>query len=131
HVDNYFGKNVKDPYRWLEDDRSTETADWVGRQNEATQKYLSKIPFRENIKKRLTQLWNYEKYSAPFEEGGWLYFYKNDGLQNQSVLYRQRPGKTTKPEKFLDPNKFSKDGSSSLAGVSFSPDGSLIGIQIS
>ncbi len=129
HQDQYFGVNVADPYRWLEDDRAADTKDWVRRQNEVTDAYLGKIPFREQFRERLTELWNYEKFSAPFREGEYIYFYKNDGLQNQYVLYRQREGGTA--EVFLDPNKFSKDGTTSLAGISFTKDGSLCAIQIS
>jgi len=128
-ADTYFGTKVNDPYRWLEDDLSEETKDWVQRQNKVTQDYLSKIPFRAGIQKRLTELWNYEKYSAPFKEGEYTYFYKNDGLQNQYVLYRQKGN--GQPEVFLDPNKFSKDGTTSLAGISFTKDGSLCAYQIS
>ena len=102
--DVLFGTAVKDPYRWMENDRSEETATWVKEENEVTDKYLSKIPFRKAIKERLTELWNYEKYSVPFKEGDYTYFYKNDGLQNQSVLYRQRSA--GKPEVFLDPIGF-------------------------
>ncbi|WP_353134868.1 prolyl oligopeptidase family serine peptidase [Pseudopedobacter sp.] len=127
--DNLFGTTVEDPYRWLEDDLSEETKEWVVEENKVTQNYLSQIPFREAIRERLTQLWNYEKYSAPFREGKFTYFFKNDGLQNQAVLYRQLGD--GKPEVFLDPNQFSKDGTSSLAGISFSKDGSLVAYQIS
>ncbi|MCW3121949.1 MAG: family peptidase [Flavipsychrobacter sp.] len=129
HADEYFGTKVSDPYRWLEDDRSEETKDWVVKQNKVTNEYIAQIPFRNAIKKRLTELWNYEKYSAPFKEGAYTYFYKNDGLQNQSVLYRQK-GKET-PEVFLDPNSFSSDGTSSLQGIDFTKDGSLAAYQIS
>ncbi len=128
-TDEIFGTPVSDPYRWLEDDMAEDTKDWVKRQNEVTFGYLSKIPFRDAIKQRLTALWNYEKYSAPFKEGKYTYFFKNDGLQNQSVLYRQEEGKD--PEVFLDPNKFSKDGTTSLAGIEFSKDGSMCAYQIS
>jgi prolyl oligopeptidase len=127
--DDYFGTIVEDPYRWLEDDLSAETKSWVQAQNKVTQNYLSQIPYKEAIKNRLSELWNYEKFSAPFKEGSYTYFYKNDGLQNQAVLYRQADGK--EPEVFLDPNKFSADGTSSLAGISFSKDGSLAAYQIS
>ncbi|WP_304065507.1 prolyl oligopeptidase family serine peptidase [Pedobacter glucosidilyticus] len=126
---DYFGTIVEDPYRWLEDDVSAETKAWVQAQNKVTQNYLAQIPYREEIKNRLSELWNYEKFSAPFKEGVYTYFYKNDGLQNQAVLYRQADGK--EPEVFLDPNKFSADGTSSLAGISFSKDGSLAAYQIS
>src|SRR6185312_6619980 len=128
-TDDYFGTKVADPYRWLEDDRSEETKNWVIAQNKVTSAYLAQIPFRDAIKKRLTELWNYEKYSAPFKEGDYTYFYKNDGLQNQSVLYRQKGEQ--QPEVFLDPNKFSADGTTSLAGIEFTKDGSLCAYQIS
>lgn len=128
-VDEYFGTKVSDPYRWLEDDRSEETKDWVKRENEVTQSYLERIPFRDKINNRLTELWNYEKFSAPFKEGEYTYYYKNDGLQNQYVLYRQKEGGAS--EVFLDPNTFSKDGTTSLAGLEFSKDGSLCAFQIS
>lgn len=128
-TDVFFSKSVADPYRWLEDDRSAETADWVTRQNAVTSAYLAKIPFREALRKRLTELWNYEKFSAPFKEGDWTYFYKNNGLQNQSVLYRQK-GEGT-PEIFLDPNTFSPDGTTSMAGIQFTEDGSLCAFNTS
>lgn len=128
-VDEYFGTKVNDPYRWLEDDRSKETADWVKKQNEKTYSYLEEIPYRNAIKERLEKLWNYEKIGAPFTEGKYTYFYKNNGLQNQSVLYRRSA--SGKEEVFLDPNTFSKDGSTSLGGVDFSKDGSLVAYSIS
>ncbi|GAB5556025.1 MAG: prolyl oligopeptidase family serine peptidase [Schleiferiaceae bacterium] len=128
-VDNYFGIDVPDPYRWLEDDLSEETGNWVASQNEVTDAYLEKIPYREALRARLEKLWNYEKVSAPFNRGQHTYFYKNDGLQNQSVLYRQKG--EGEPEVFLDPNKFSADGTTSLAGVSFTKDGSMVAYQIS
>ena len=128
-VDVYFDQKVSDPYRWLEDDRSDETAAWVKAQNEVTFGYLEKIPFREQIKKRMESIWNYERISAPFKEGDFTYFYKNDGLQNQSVLYRKDA--QGKEEVFLDPNTFSKDGSTSLGGISFSKDGSIVAYAIS
>ncbi|MBS1776118.1 MAG: S9 family peptidase [Bacteroidetes bacterium] len=128
-TDVFFGTKVADPYRWLEDDRSKETAEWVSTENNVTNEYLNRIPFRNAIRDRLTALWNYEKYSAPFKEGVFTYFYKNNGLQNQSILYRQKAGGV--PEIFLDPNKFSTDGTTSLAGIEFSKDGSLCAIQIS
>lgn len=128
-VDTYFGTKVADPYRWLEDDKSAETAAWVKAQNEVTYAYLSKIPYREQLKNRLEKLWNYEKISAPFKEGKYTYYTKNNGLQNQSVLYRKdAKGVETV---FLDPNTFSKDGTSSLAGINFSKDGSKVAYQIS
>jgi len=128
-VDTYFGTQVPDPYRWLENDLSEDTKSWVTEQNKVTQAYLSQIPYRDKIKQRLEKLWNYEKYSAPFKEGKYIYFYKNNGLQNQSVLYRQEEGK--EPEIFLDPNKFSADGTTSLAGIEFTKDGSLAAYQLS
>lgn len=127
--DTYFGTTVTDPYRWLEDDRSEETKLWVEAQNAVTKEYLAKIPYRNDIKERLKKLLNYEKYSQPFKEGGYTYYYKNTGLQNQSVLYRQKEG--GEPEVFLDPNTFSKDATSSLAGVNFSKDGSMVAYQVS
>ena len=129
NVDTYFGTNVPDPYRWLEDDRSEETAQWVKSQNEVTFDYLSKIPFRDAIKSRLEELWNYERIGAPFNEGSYTYYYKNNGLQNQSVLYRK--DKNGKEEVFLDPNALSKDGTTSLGGVNFTKDGSLAAYSIS
>ena len=130
NVDTLFGINVDDPYRWLENDTAKATADWVKVQNEVTFGFLAKIPYRESIKKRLEALYNYERLSAPFKEGDFYYFYKNDGLQNQSALYRKK-GESGAPELFLDPNTFSKDGTTSMAGISFSKDGSLAAYQIS
>lgn len=128
-TDTYFGTTVPDPYRWQEDDRAKDTKAWVVAENKVTQNYLGQIPYREDIRKKLEVLWNYEKYSAPFKEGKYTYFYKNDGLQSQSLLYRQI-GEGV-PEVFLDPTKFSKDGTTSLAGINFSKDGSLAAYQIS
>src|SRR5690554_4377947 len=128
-VDTYFGENINDYYRWLEDDRSEETAGWVTAQNEVTFAYLDQIPYREQLRKQLEDRWNYEKIGAPFVEGNYTYYYKNDGLQNQSVLYRK--GSDGKEEIFLDPNTFSKDGTTSLASVSFTEDGSLVVYAIS
>lgn len=128
--DDFFGTKVADPYRWLENDNAADTKAWVVKENAVTQQYLKQIPFRGAIKKRLAELWNYEKYSAPFKEGKYTYFYKNDGLQNQSVLYRQL-GDDGKPEVFIDPNKLSKDGTTSLAGTDFTKDGSLVACQLS
>jgi prolyl oligopeptidase len=127
--DTYFGNTIKDPYRWLEDDRSAETKAWVEAENLVTQNYLNRIPFRPAIKSRLETLWNYEKFTAPFKEGDYTYFYKNDGLQNQYVLYRQM--EKGNPEIFLNPNTFSKDATTSLAGIEFSKDGSVAAYQIS
>jgi prolyl oligopeptidase len=128
-VDTYFGTPISDPYRWLENDKSAETASWVAAQNKVTYDYLGQIPYREELKNRLQKLWNYEKISAPFKEGKFTYYYKNDGLQNQSILYR----KNEKGEEsvFLDPNSFSKDGTSSLSGVYFTKDGSQVAYGIS
>jgi len=127
--DNYFGTTVPDPYRWLEDDRSAETAAWVKAENEVTFNYLKKIPFRDAIKTRMEKLWNYERISAPFTEGSYTYYFKNDGLQNQSVLYRK--DKSGKEEVFLDPNTFSKDGTTSLSTVQFTKKGELLAYMIS
>ncbi|MDX1604166.1 MAG: S9 family peptidase, partial [Salinimicrobium sediminis] len=129
-VDTYFGNNVEDPYRWLEDDRSAETEAWVKAQNEVTFDYLEQIPFREELKNRLTELWNYEKISAPWKEGDWIYFSKNDGLQNQNVIYRKK-SEDAPAEVFLDPNKFSEDGTTSLSGAAFSEDGKTLAYSIS
>jgi prolyl oligopeptidase len=111
HVDTYFGVKVADPYRWLEDDNSAETAQWVEAENKVTFGYLEKIPYRQQVKQRLENLYNYPKYSAPFRRGGNFFFYKNDGLQNQSVLYVQK-GLDGNPEVLIDPNKLSDDGTS-------------------
>jgi len=129
-TDDYFGTKVADPYRWLEDDRSAETAAWVKAENAVTQDYLAQIPFREAIKKRYETIFNYEKYSAPFKQGDFIYYYKNTGLQNQDVLYRE-PVKGGEAEVFLDPNSFSKDGTTSLAGMGFSKDGSMVAFNLS
>ncbi len=123
-VDQYFGEKVSDPYRWLEDDRSAETASWVKAQNEVTFSYLNNIPYRDKIRQRLEKLYNYERLSAPFREGDYYYYYKNDGLQNHSVLYRKKDLEGT-GEVFLDPNTFSKDGTTGLADISFTKDGSM------
>jgi prolyl oligopeptidase len=129
HVDSYFNDKINDPYRWLEDDRSAETEAWVKAQNKVTYQYLEQIPYRNQLKDRMEQLWNYEKIGAPFKEGDLSYYYKNNGLQNQSVLYRK--DKAGKEEIFLDPNTFSKDGTTSLGGLNFSKDGSLVAYSIS
>lgn len=129
HTDTYFGQNVSDPYRWLEDDMAADTKDWVQRQVAYTNDYLAKIPFREEIRQQLKEIWNYERVSAPWKEGDYTYFSKNDGLQAQSVIYRtDKDGKT---EVFLDPNKFSADGTTSLAGLSFNKKGNLAAYSIS
>ena len=129
-VDQYFGTAVPDPYRWLENDTAENTKQWVAAQNKVTTDYLNQIPFRSSIHQRLEELWNYDSYSAPSHEGDYIYFYKKTGLQNQSVLYRQKNG-SQEAEVFLDPNSFSANGTTSLAGVSFSKDGSLAAYQIS
>ena len=129
-IDVFFDQEVVDNYRWLEDDRSEETADWVKAQNDVTFDYLDKIPFKEQLKERLTGLWNYEKIGTPFKEGKYTYFYKNDGLQNQYVIYRYAD-KIENAEVFLDPNSFSEDGTTSLAGLSFSKNNSLAAYSIS
>ncbi|WP_440068512.1 prolyl oligopeptidase family serine peptidase [Tenacibaculum discolor] len=128
-VDEYFGTKVTDNYRWLEDDRSTETEAWVKAENEVTFDYLDKIPYRQQLKNRLSELWNYEKVGTPFKEGDYTYFYKNNGLQNQYVLYRK--DKDGKEEVFLDPNTFAEDGTTSLGSVSFTKDGKTVAYSIS
>ena len=128
-VDTYFDTEVIDNYRWLEDDNAENTKSWVVKQNETTFSYLDNIPFRSTLKRRLEKLWNYEKLSAPFKEGDYTYFYKNDGLQNQYVVYRQK--EESSPEVFLDPNTFAEDGTISLSGLSFSKNGKLAAFSIS
>ena len=129
-VDDYFGTKVADPYRWLEDENSAETKVWVQAQNAVTFAYLDKIPYREKLKARLTELYNYPRVSAPFHRGDTYFFTKNDGLQNQSVYYVQK-GVNGKPEVFLDPNKFSADGTSVLSAFSLSKDGKYLAYGIS
>ena len=129
HTDTYFGTQVEDPYRWLEDDMAANTKDWVTREVAFTGDYLKKIPFREEIRSQLNNIWNFEKIGAPFKEGDYTYFYKNDGLQAQYVLYRT--DKSGKTEVFLDPNKFSDKGTTSLAGISFNKKGNLVAYKIS
>ncbi|CAL2080200.1 prolyl oligopeptidase family serine peptidase [Tenacibaculum sp. 190524A02b] len=128
-IDDYFGTKITDNYRWLEDDRSNETEAWVKAENEVTFDYLNKIPYRNQLKERLTELWNYEKVGTPFKEGNYTYYYKNNGLQNQYVLYRK--DKNGKEEVFLDPNTFSKDGTTSLGAISFTKDGKTLAYSIS
>jgi prolyl oligopeptidase len=123
-VEVYFDSKIIDPYRWLEDDKSAETAEWVQAENEVTFEYLASIPYRDAIKERMQKLWNYEKISTPSIEGNYTYYSKNNGLQNQFVMYRK--DKSGKEELFLDPNSFSKDGTTSLATISFSKDGSKV-----
>ncbi len=128
-ITNYFGTDVKDPYRWLEDDKSDETAAWVEAQNKVTFGYLDQIPYRKDLKERLEKLWNYEKLSRPFKEGDYTYFYKNDGLQNQYVVYRQKGD--GEAEVFLDPNTFSEDATTSLSTLQFSKNGQIAAYAIS
>ena len=129
-VDTYFNTEVIDNYRWLEDDRSQETEAWVKAENEVTFNYLDQIPYRDQIKNRLKTLWNYEKIGSPFKEGDYTYYSKNDGLQNQSVIYRKK-GDDGKEEVFLDPNTFSEDATTSLGGLQFSKDGKTAAYSIS
>lgn len=129
-TDNYFGTNVHDPYRWLENDTSAETGAWVKAENIVTQNYLDKIPYRQAIGKRYETIFNYEKFSAPFKQGNYIYYSKNSGLQNQYVIYREPVGGGA-AEVFLDPNTFSKDGTTSLSGMNFSKDGSRVAYNIS
>ena len=124
-VDSYHGVQVSDPYRWLEDDKSEETAEWVKSQNEVTFGYLNQIQYRDKLKKRLEEIWNYPKYSAPFKTEGRYFFYKNNGLQNQFVLYSQKT-LNEEPEIILDPNTWSKDGTVSLSGLGVSTDGKYL-----
>ncbi len=128
--DNFYGTTVNDPYRWLENDEDMNTHQWIENQNKVTDDYLSQIPFRSKIKQRLTELWNYEKIGAPFKEGDYVYFYKNNGLQNQSVVYRWKTD-NSHTEVFLDPNKFSEDATTSLDGIEFTKDGSLCAYSLS
>ncbi len=123
-IDTYFGKEVGDPYRWLEDDRSDQTKSWVTSQNDVTQGYLQNITYREQIEEKVRSIIDYERVSAPFEEGDYTYFFQNDGLQNQSVLYRKMGG--SEPEVFLDPNSFSEDGTTSMPSIAFSQDASMV-----
>ncbi|MFT2010802.1 prolyl oligopeptidase family serine peptidase [Pontibacter sp. 13R65] len=124
HTDDYFGTTVGDPYRWQET-HDEELDQWIAAQNKVTQGYLGSIPFRNKIKDRLTQIWNHPKYGAPFKKGGKYYFYKNDGLQNQSVLYVQNTLES-EPTVFLDPNKFSTDGTVALTALAFSKDAKYV-----
>ncbi len=129
-VEDYHGTSIADPYRWLEDDHSDETKDWVTRQNDTTFDYLDNIPFKSKVKERLTDLWNYERYSSPFKRGDKYYFFKNDGLQNQSVLY-SIDDLSGDGEVVIDPNSFSEDGTTSLGGFSFNKNGTLLAYTIS
>jgi prolyl oligopeptidase len=129
-VDTYFGIQVPDPYRWLENDTSAATAAWVDAQIDVTTRYLSAIPYRDAVRKRLEEVYNYERLGAPFRYGEYFYYTRNDGLQNQSVYYRKK-GAEGEPEVFLDPNGFSSDGTTRLAGLSFSKDGTRLVYQVS
>jgi prolyl oligopeptidase len=124
-VDNYHGTPIADPYRWLEDANSAETRSWVDAQNKVTQGYLAQIPQRAAIRQRLTELWNYERYTVPFKEGGRYFYSRNDGLQNQSVLYTMK-SLADKPRVLLDPNTLAADGTVALAGAAVSPNGKLL-----
>jgi prolyl oligopeptidase len=121
HSDRYFGTEVKDDYQWMEDQTNPDLKPFIAEQNKVTQDYLSKIPYREKIRNRITELVDFPKYTTPFKQGEFYYFYKNDGLQNQSVVYRQRD-LNSEPEVFLDPNEFSADGTTSLQLLTFSKD---------
>ncbi len=127
--DTYFGTEVEDPYRWLEDDNSAETAEWVKTQNELTFNYLEKLPFRDQIKTRLTELWDYPKYGTPVKEGGKYFIYKNSGLQNQNVLYTTND-MAVEPTVILDPNTLSDDGTAALTSVTVSDDGKYLMYQL-
>ncbi|MCW3085673.1 MAG: Family serine protease [Bacteroidetes bacterium] len=128
-VDTYFGTKIADPYRWLEDDKSAETGEWVKAENKVTYDYLATIPFRDKIKQRLTKIWNFAKVSAPFKKGKRYFFYKNDGIQNQSVLYVQ-DGLNGTPKMLLDPNTLAADGTASLGGLGVSKDGKYLAYTI-
>lgn len=126
-VDQYAGKKIADPYRWLENDTASDVREWVKAENKVTHDYLNQIPFRDKIKRRLTEIWNFPKFSAPFKEGEYYFFFKNDGLQNQSILYYQLGLKGT-PSVFIDPNILSADGTVSLASYTFSKDHKLCAV---
>ena len=128
-VDSYFETNIEDPYRWLENDLSSETMKWVDSQNDVTFDYLNSIPYKNKLKDKLTKIWNYEKQTSPYYEGDYIYYYKNDGLQNQYVVYRKKAN--SEEEVFLDPNTFSDDGTISLTGLYFSENGKLVSYLIS
>lgn len=128
-ITDYFGTKIADPYRWLENDTSAETAEWVKLENEVTESYLSKIPYREKLKERLTKIWDYPKIGVPYREGPWYFFSKNDGLQNQAVLYVQE-GLDGTPRVLLDPNTLSEDGTVALAGTSVSHDGKYMAYSL-
>ena len=129
-IDTYFDTTIADPYRWLEDDYSNSTKAWVSKQNAFTSSYMRKIPYRRKIEKRLTEIWNYPSQRMPFKKGDKYYFYKNDGLQSQSVLYVQ-DSPTSDPVVFMDPNQFSNDGTIALRGTYFSNDHKYMGYSVS
>ncbi len=129
-IDNYHGTQVADPYRWLEDANAAETLAWVGAQNSLTADYLAAIPVRQKIQQRLTELWDYPKYSVPVKKGGRYFFSKNAGLQNQAVLYMQ-PTLESEPVVILDPNMLSEDGTAALTNQAFSRDGTLLAYGVS
>ena len=128
-IDTYFGVDIVEPYRWLENDTSKATSAWVKAQNKVTNDYLAQIPFRNELKKRLTSLTNYPKYGSPIKKNGQYYFLKNNGLQNQSVLYCLKT-LTAEPELMLDPNTLSTDGTVALSHFAFSKDGKYMGYSI-
>lgn len=130
-TDDYFGTKINDPYRWLEDDNSAETKAWVTEQNKLTYSYLDKIPYRSKIKQRLTEIWNYQKATAPFKKGDRFFWYKNDGLQNQSVLYSQKDTCCANGEVLLDPNTLSTDGTVSLGSIAISKNAQYLAYGIS
>src|SRR5262245_34067383 len=131
-ADDFHGTRVDDPYRWLEDDvrKSKDVADWVEAQNKVTFGYLERIPQRKPLQKRITELWNYERYSAPFKVGGRYFYFRNDGLQNQAVLYTTGETLDGEASVLLDPNKLSKDGTEALSGVEVSADGKLLAVGV-
>jgi prolyl oligopeptidase len=129
-IDDYFGVKIPDPYRWLENTDSPEVKEWIEEENKVTFSYLEQIPYRNKIKERLTELWNYPKYSQPFKAGDYYFFYKNDGLQNQDVLYVQKD-LNSEPEVFLDPNTFSNDGTVALNDIYDSRDGKYLAYSVS
>ncbi len=129
-TDDYHGVKIEDPYRWLENDRSDETMNWVKAQNTVTETYLTQVSYRNKIKNRLTELWNFDKMSVPFKKGKFFFSFRNDGLQNQAVFYAQ-PNLLDKPKAVLDPNTFSTDGTSSLSGLAISKNGQYLAYGIS
>ena len=131
HIDRYHNIEVQDPYHWLEDDRSPETAEWVASQNKLTHSFLNKIQFKKDLQSRIEELYNYERISAPFKEGEYEYYYKNTGLQDHTIVYRSKFDAKDETEIFLDPNTFTKDGTTALAGMSFTKDGNLCAYMIS